>query len=201
MIGPTTCPCIADEGLLWKYFKEGHENALSQIYLSYYSTLYNYAYKICGNTELAEDCIQDMFTALWTRRKQLGNAHSIKAYLIACLRRRVIASIIQRDKMRSDSVQIAENQPDIVFSPEDFLIIQETSEMQKNQLVKSLNKLTRRQREVIYLRYYDELSYKEISEILNINYQSVINILHRSYQVLKKSHALKQIANISPLSN
>lgn len=193
----TTTNCQSVDSLLWNQFKEGSKEALSQIYLANYSLLYDYGYRICCNSSLIEDCIQDMFLGLWSKRSTIGQARSIKSYLISCLRRRLLEALAKSDKLRSHSIYLAEFHPNIVFSPEDFVISEEISSIQRNQLIRNLNKLTRRQREVIYFRYYDELTYQEISDILGINYQSVINILYRSYQVLKKSPLLKEVAEIS----
>jgi len=51
---------------------------------------------------------------------------------------------------------------------------------------KLLNKLPKRQKEAIYLKYYSGLKATEISEVMNINYQSVVNILHKALKNLKE---------------
>ena len=53
-------------------------------------------------------------------------------------------------------------------------------------VLQALAQLSNRQKEIIYLKYYQELSYDEVSEIMNINYQVARNLLYQSIKSLKK---------------
>src|SRR6185436_10150035 len=79
--------------------------------------------------------------------------------------------------------------PDMEFSPEEIRIKKESASFNTSQLTQMINTLPARQKEIIYLRFYEGLSYKDISRILNINYQSLVNninrILNRFKAVLK----------------
>ncbi|HEY1199844.1 MAG TPA: sigma-70 family RNA polymerase sigma factor, partial [Niastella sp.] len=50
----------------------------------------------------------------------------------------------------------------------------------------ALGQLSNRQKEIIYLKFYQELNYDEVSEIMNINYQAARNLLYQSIKSLKK---------------
>jgi hypothetical protein len=67
---------------------------------------------------------------------------------------------------------------DIQFTKEELITNQETESYKKKNIEVLLNKLPKRQKEAIYLKYYSELKTAEIAEIMNINYQSVVNTLH-----------------------
>jgi RNA polymerase sigma factor (sigma-70 family) len=54
------------------------------------------------------------------------------------------------------------------------------------QLNKSINQLSDRQKEAIYLRYHQGLSVEQVAEVLNLNYQSTKNLLHRAILQLRK---------------
>lgn len=53
-------------------------------------------------------------------------------------------------------------------------------------MLQALAQLSNRQKEIIYLKFYQELNYDEVSEIMNINYQAARNLLYQSIKSLKK---------------
>ncbi len=71
------------------------------------------------------------------------------------------------------------------FSREELLINNEAKIEQKDKLQQALNQLTDQQKEVIFLRFYNGMSYKEIEEILSINRQSVRNHVYRGMETLR----------------
>ncbi len=75
---------------------------------------------------------------------------------------------------------------EIEFSAEDFYIINQQEEVTRLNVINGLKKLSKKQREVIYLRFFEDLDYKEIAEIMKINIQSVRNLIQRSYNPLRQ---------------
>jgi len=81
------------------------------------------------------------------------------------------------------------------------LIAEETTTKKVEQLNKSINQLSDRQKEAIYLRYHQGLSVEQVAEVLNLNYQSTKNLLHRAILQLRKDFpisALFLLLNFSP---
>lgn len=72
---------------------------------------------------------------------------------------------------------------------------QETEAFNNANLSKSLNKLPKRQKEAIYLKYYTGLNAKEIAEIMEINYQSVVNLIHKGIKSLKEDITISKLFN------
>ena len=70
---------------------------------------------------------------------------------------------------------------------EDEWVAFETSTQQSEKLGLALKALTDRQREVIYLKFNQNMSYEEIGDILGINYQSIRNLAHRAITELRKT--------------
>ena len=133
--------------------------------------------------ELVKDTIQDLFADLWERRKNMASVNNIKAYLILSLRRELIRRISKVRKEHSGG------QPVLLqfsFSPEDFLISSEQNSEDTRILSKSMFGLTDGQREVILLRFFNGLEFYEISQILEMNVQSVRNLLFRSLDKIRK---------------
>jgi RNA polymerase sigma factor (sigma-70 family) len=69
--------------------------------------------------------------------------------------------------------------------------------VRKDFMLLQLNNLSRRQREVIYLRYYDDLTYEEISQVMGLNYQSVMNHLHKALKALRSNQSLRRLVEVT----
>jgi RNA polymerase sigma factor (sigma-70 family) len=135
--------------------------------------------------EKVQDCVQDVFTDLWIYRDKLSDKVVVKAYLLACVRKRITRSQ-ERDRIfrLSSSADTIEFLFD--FSIEHELISDETTASKVSHLNQLINDLPSRQKEALYLRYTQELSVDQIADTLNINYQSANNLLHRALLSLRK---------------
>lgn len=170
-----------DEKVLWEAFKNGDLAACEQIFRFYYRDLYGYGLKLSGRPGLVKDCIQELFLTLWDRREHLGAAYSIKAYLLASLRR-VLLKKLKQDRKKTE---LRQSNIGIQFSVEELIIQDEQDSHQRRILYQALERLPDRQKEVLYLKYFNGMSYDEIEEILSINYQSIHNHMYRAVTRLR----------------
>lgn len=178
---------------LWLAFKKGSREALDTLFRTYYPLLYQYGIKIYGDVTLIEDSLQSFFLHLYDKRAQLANLENIKPCLFKAYRRqllRQIEKIRRQNKLRDQESQW---QPNIHFSADEIISKREVESFQKEMLLQMLQHLPNRQREVIYLRYYNDLSIAEIAEILSITYQGTANTLHKAIKTLRKDAKLKRI--------
>ncbi len=174
---------------LWKNFKQGDQQAFSTLYRHFYASLYHYALKSVADRDSAQECVQELFVTLWNSRKRLGDVRRVKAYLFRSLRR-----IIGRQQARQQArVVLSEANTSWSFSSEDFLIQQEDETYQRDTLAEVLNGLSARQREAVYLKYYEDMSYPQIAEVLHINYQSAVNLVYQAFQKLKQQPVLRKL--------
>ncbi len=169
---------LPTERQLWSRFQRGDQAALSQIYHQYYKDLYRYGYKITDDSDLTRDYLQAFFLYLWERREHLQALDTIRFYLIKAFRRHVFRAM-EKEARFAKSAE-ASDAAAITFSHEEVLADQESESARNGYVAQLLNTLSPRQREIIYLRYYEEMSPGEIAEVLSINYQSVINHLHQA---------------------
>lgn len=176
----------SSEKSIWKLFIEGDINAFSSLFKTYYPQLYSYGLKISGNTIITEDCLQNFFIHLHDNRKNFGAIVHIKSYLFVSFRRALLKSLIHERKFTTYDA-IFENTGAFTFSIEELLVEQEFSKIRTKTLAKLLNTLSIREREVIYLKYNSNLSTNDISEVMDINYQSVLNTLQKAFIKLRKS--------------
>jgi len=177
-----------DETNLWQFLLDGHADALDHIYQQNAALLSSYGYKLTPNKEIVNDAIQDVFINLWQKRADLPQVRNIKAYLIKSLRNRILR-ILESRNLSGNGEQPNEAIQD---SFEHRLILEELAEERLTQLHNCIKQLPTRQKEVINLRYFQNLKTEEIAEILEINYQSVSNLLYKGIKSLKKQIQLPQ---------
>lgn len=169
---------------LWNNFKEGDEKSFSRIFRLYYSFLYNYGIKLTNDPDLTKDCIQELFISLWKNKSNLGSAPSIKFYLLKSLRRKIARRKSEKNRF---SYPLSEDYEfEIVFSIENVIISRQLENEQQEYFLNLLNRLSKRQKEAVYLKFYQNLTYDEIGEIMNVNYQSIRNYIHQAITTLRK---------------
>jgi RNA polymerase sigma factor (sigma-70 family) len=170
---------------IWASFRSGNKNAFTFIFNTYVKVLYAYGEKITSDKALVQDCIQDLFIDLWRKRDTLGETDSIRFYLFKSLRR----SIVRKLSRNSKFIQASAINDDFVFaiefSHEHTLIREQLTEDQSKLLSAALNKLTGRQREAIYLKFYQKLSSQEIADTLQIDINSLYNLISKSIEILR----------------
>lgn len=180
--------------LVWKSLKEGNKEAFEVLFKTFYARLFSYGLKISKNTALTEDSLQDFFIYIYEHRQNLSDLDTIAPYLFSSYRRFIIKMLQKKQKHRMVR-DLDENLVDIQFTPEEIITTQEAKSFQNKNLSVLLNKLPKRQKEVIFLRYYCNLNTTEISKTMDINYQSVVNTLHRAIKNLREDAMVFQLLN------
>ena len=172
---------------LWSRLIDGDEGALAFIYDTWFTSLYKYGMKIQADSSLVKDCIHDLFTSLWHSRQQLSVTDNIKFYLFASLKR----NIVKHGKaeglfnlFRQQPVAQESHMP----SYEERLINEQTNKERNLKLAKVIEQLPKRQREILYLRYYEGLSTQETAEIMSLSVNSTYVLLSKALNYLK-SHS------------
>lgn len=161
---------------------QGNQEALGNLFKRYYSLLYQYGYKICPDKIILEDSIQELFVELWQKRSD-QKIQSVKAYLLQALKYKLYKSFRNKKTITT----IGEDGNDYFeLSHESFLISKEDDEEKIKKVVTAINQLPARQKEIIYLRIYKGMSYEEISEVMEINYQVVRNLLCQALKTFRK---------------
>ncbi len=174
-----------DDLLLWRRLREGDQRALKEVYDLYAGSLANYAKKFTHNTEVIEDSIHDLFVSIWQKKENLSDTDSIIKYLCVSLRRDLIRKVSKSLNVTSFDYS-EKSDVDFSLTIEDLLIQHETDNAKQEKLRNAFGELSSRQREAIFLKYYEEMSYEQICEVMDINYQSVRNLISKGIIELKK---------------
>ncbi len=182
----------ASDTQIWDDFLLGSKNAYSFMYEKYARVLYNYGYKIAQDRQLTEDCLQDLFLTILETRERLSHTDSIKFYLMRALRRDIVRKLT--GKHRQAGTGAAGYRPlddhDVDFSVEfhyeptwlDSQISRERSET----ILRELNQLPARQKEALFLKFFDNLSYEEIAGIMGIETTSAYKVIYKAIAALQK---------------
>lgn len=184
-------PIPTNDAALWNAFRAGDRAALDAVYQQHVKPLYNYGFKLTQDKDLVEDGIQDIFVELWEKRERLGSTDSIQFYLFKVLRRTLLRRLAQNQR-QSASPFVLEN----VLSEDSFevrLIAEQSTTRTNSILQKALDRLSSRQREVIFLRFYDELTFEEIALTMDIDVKSVYKLTYKALDSLKKKISLRKI--------
>jgi RNA polymerase sigma factor (sigma-70 family) len=184
---------LTDE-FIWKALKEGDLKAFAVLFENYYPLLYSYGLKMSKDVALTEDTLQDFFLYIYEHRENLSDLDKIAPYLFVSYKRFLI-KVIKKNQKTSKIDFSEEDVVDIQFTAEELITNQETESLRTNNVSKLLNNLPKRQKEAIYLKYYSGLKATEIAEIMDINYQSVVNILHKALKNLKEEVSILKLFN------
>ncbi|HEY9006213.1 RNA polymerase sigma factor [Ohtaekwangia sp.] len=167
--------------ILWKEFKSGNIAAYATIYRKYFFALYNYGRKLSSDQELIKDCIQELFVKIWNNRENLNETTSIKYYLFTSLKRKLL------DVLKSPHMRLKTEDDVMSFDQEDVALLEEeVAHWQKEKIEKALSTLSGHQQKLLHMKFYKELSNKEISDELGITIQSVYNAVFKALRSLRR---------------
>lgn len=165
---------------LWIKIMDGDRKALSELYCYSYTHLYKYGYKIYPDSAIVKDGIQELFLNIWGKRNSLSEANSVKSYLFSSLRRILLRRLQKIRNRAKRNKAYTQNSFEQIFNTEELLIHFETERYKKEKLLEALRVLTKRQKEAVYLKFFNGFSNNEISEVMDLNKQSVYNHISKA---------------------
>lgn len=158
---------LQDERTLWTMLRDGDREAFTEIYRRYFPLLFRYCIRFTENRDLVKDVLQDFFTQLFLKRQTLTIPDKLKSYLLVAARRELVRHL-GKETRRSLPLQEEAYDFSLELSAEHHLISRQHEERTSRQLQRSLFLLTDRQKEAIYLRFYESLGYDEIAGIMQL---------------------------------
>jgi RNA polymerase sigma-70 factor (ECF subfamily) len=193
----------SDETLLKQWIHNRDKHSFKQLYLRYRSMVYRISKGYLGNDKDAEDITQEIFIKTLLNKAEQFTGKSFKAWLSTIVRNTCIDMIRARKATKIDGNidmdgeefldKLNLNMDNVVSSPEDTVSSMQQQRCNQELVWDALDKLPIKQREVVILRYFSELSSKEISTILQCGENNVNVNLHHA---LKKLTVLSQTMTI-----
>ncbi|MEN5194547.1 RNA polymerase sigma factor [Sphingobacterium faecium] len=172
---------------IWQLFQVGHEASFKVLFERYNQSLYNYGFKFTQDNAVIEDSIQELFVKLWSNKENLNTDVSVKNYLYKSFRRNLIKNIEQTIKRAQVTNSAIEHLPFTIELPHDVSMIRKERVLEiKDKLDQALSNMTARQREIIHLRFFEELTYAEIASIMGLSTKDTYKLYYRALDNLKK---------------
>jgi len=173
---------ISDEQLI-EMFCSGDQKAFSQLIKRYEKELYNFLAKFIGSASLAEDVFQEVFLQVHLSADKFQTDRRFRPWLYT------IASNKARDALRRrarrPALQLTANEQSSEMDLWNHLFYEETTpqdlleqKQTKQQVRKTVEELPDHLREILILAYFNQHSYKEMAEVLNIPLGTVKSRLH-----------------------
>ena len=174
----------------WKCMKEGNKKAFLDIYQENYNMLFSYGFTLIRDKELTKDCIQELFMEIWNTRITINHdVQNVRSYLCTWLRRK-ISRAQSRNIKEKKSETFSKDFTAGESSYEETLIAFQETEEKKEKLARALNNLTKKQLEVIRLRFFENLSYIEIAAKTGLTVRTIYNTIHLAIQHLREDSSI-----------
>ena len=158
------------------------EQQFEQLFYSEYDRMYRAAHILLGNEDEAKDVVQDVFVQLWTGTSPLRK-ESITAFLLTCVRNRCL-NIIAHRQTEQKAMQLLTPETVDEGSHDDELV-----EVIKTYIDEQLTPQTSR---IIQMRYYEEHSYKEISQSLGVSLSAINKHIVQGMRKLRSTFKNKE---------
>ena len=164
--------------------KTACKNEFKKLTYPHMKLLYNVALKYCGNGFDAEDIVQETYLMAFNKFHQLREKTKCKPWLLTILRNNFLKSYNKkktRQKLQeTDYINYLEASL-LVNNPETILM----KAYSRQAILKAMDQLTEKYKEVLLLYYMDEMLYKDIADILDIPIGTVMSRLTRARGSLK----------------
>lgn len=181
-----------NDSIIWEEVRSGNSTAYAYIYEKYAQLMFAYGYYFTKDKELIKDCIHDIFSRIYQKKENLGHTDNIKLYLYQSIRNELIQKLKRQSKY--PSVDVDEISFSNMHFEENSFLVEDNNRSKAERITKLLNNLPPRQKEIIYYRYLEDLSLKDIALIMKMNYQSTQNLIQRALKKLQEQ--LTDLQNI-----
>lgn len=166
------------------------ESAIDLVFRKYYSFLCKSVYRIISDTQITEDLAQEVFYELWRKKAQLNITTSLRAYLKRAALNKAL-NYIRDQKIDFRNAPAKEE-----LTSKEASIVQELAAVNLQQEIdQAIDSLPEKCRLVFVLSRYEEMSYRQIAEQLDISIKTVENQISKALKSLRKA-----LANHLPIS-
>lgn len=161
--------------------KEGDGLAYTEIYDRYWPIMFRHSRKMLRDDEEATDVVQDIFTLLWAKASEMVFTTSIRSFLYAATRNKVI-DLINRNKVKTNYLTTLQE----FYDKGEFVT---ENALRERELISRIEaevaRLPKKMRRIFELSRKDHLSYKEISDITNTSEGTVKKQVHNALKILR----------------
>jgi RNA polymerase sigma factor (sigma-70 family) len=168
--------------------RSGDYAAFTLLYNKYIQPLTQYGLKFIPDLPAVEDCLHDVFVWVWTNRQKLHIHSSVKSYLFKSVRTSILHWLEKQNRLQS--LNAGDEQAytfELQLTPETHLLHDENRRLVRQQIERVLLTLTAKQKEVIYLRYYEGLNFEDIAQNMNLSVKACYKLMGRAITTLREN--------------
>ncbi|MBN1844396.1 MAG: sigma-70 family RNA polymerase sigma factor [Sedimentisphaerales bacterium] len=185
---------LGDEKL-FESFRAGDQQAYTRLVHRYEKEIYNFLLRFLGSSALAEDVFQETFLQIYLSADSFQSGRSFRPWLYTIAANKARDALRSRARRPTVQLTTGDDQAELgrlwdtlnaeVTTPEQIY-----SQKQLQQLVRKVaDQLPDHLREILILSYFDQLSYKELSEVLGIPLGTVKSRLHSAVKNFAKLYS------------
>ena len=183
---------FSDEKLILR-FQEGDINAYNELVKRYKDRLLNFVFRYFNNLEQAEDVVQDTLIKLYTHANYYKNVAKFSTWIFTIAKNNALTELRKNKRKRTDSLHTDDGRFLDIGSKEESLESRVQNEIAIDQLNKFLDEIPENFRMAVVLRDFQELSYEEISKILEIPIGTIKSRINRGrIQLAEKMKHFKE---------
>jgi len=187
----------------WQLLADGEKQGLYECFNIFYDDLYRFGFSLYKNPELVKEGIHNLFIELWHIKHKLGAVQNIQQYILTIFKRTLYKTCRQFSEETQTGCLTTDPSTESTLSEpsyEAILIASQQDEHLKKRLQKALDQLSPRQKEIILLRYFDMVAFKDIACQTGLSERTVYNTLHNAIKVLRDVISWILILNLLWLS-
>jgi len=170
----------------WESFiATGNKEAIGTVYFGHYDLLYNFGLKYTNDNQIIEDAIQNIFSYFLKTGGNLSPVKNLRGYLLQSFRHQLFLDL-KKSNIVSHLKKNSQEKEDSHEPEVDEVYENEWSTLRIQRLDRCMEHLSKKQKEVLYLRFKCDLSYTEISDILGIAVDSCQKLVYRSLKALRE---------------
>ena len=182
----------SDEKLILR-FQEGDIIAYNELVKRYKDRLLNFVLRYFNNVEQAEDVVQDTLIKLYTHASYYKNVAKFSTWIFTIAKNNALTELRKNKRKKTDSLWTEDGQIIDINSKEESLDSKVQNEIAIDQLNKFLDEIPENFRMAVVLRDFQELSYEEISKILEIPIGTIKSRINRGrIQLAEKMKHFKE---------
>lgn len=170
-----------DERSLVLRLIDRNEDAFCELYAAYKNRLIYFAMRFLKSREYAEDVFQDAFTIIWQGRRFINPDASFSSYLYTIVRNRILnqlRDLVNQDKLKE---QILQQAVDYSNDTKNEILANDL----KHLISCAMQQLTPRQRKIFEMSREQQMSHKEIADVLGISVNTVQESISTSLRTLR----------------
>lgn len=173
---------------LYRQYLSGDETGLDSLMQKYGNSLTLYINGYLHDLHEAEDLMIDVFSYLFTKKPSIRDG-GLKAYMHKAARHMAL----RHKSRRKHSFSI----DDLVEEPEGKILVEEVVRTKERNRILHLcmSELNQAYREVLYLVYFEDMSYRQAAEVMNKNIKQITNLVYRGKESLRKLLEREGISN------